>query len=280
MSWKDRLFVGSAALIIAASASWGLAAVADQPRIEPWLAEMKSEIAREMARLHHPVPDIRVGIPVFDPGAGRVPGPADGWAPGEGPIERPPPPVPVPVLPGADAVSARATLDEVTVAWRLVRREIPLGTHEVRKESPPRALVLERRAGEGEYREIAVLDPGRLSHVDGDVAPGIAYLYRLRVRGIDRDGEKTIEPGTETGARVPSHVRVKLIGGDAQVAIFRVETYDRRTRSWSAREAAARPGGEIGRSGWALRALRFRKSTLEADALDEGSVERTLTTNE
>jgi hypothetical protein len=151
--------------------------------------------------------------------------------------------------------------------------------------STPEAIVIHRQSDGGEIERIAVLDPKAVAYEDLDVQPGRAYRYWVLVRGpegvvkkqvpipiLEKEGEGLVE------GRTPEWVKVHLMGGDSTRAILSVETYNPVKARWETSVVHAAVGQPIGRTGWTLERTRFDRFTLVAEAKDDRSEIRLLST--
>ncbi len=185
----------------------------------------------------------------------------------------------VPVLALAAAVDARASLDGVTVTWTLERAPVLLEPNERPKDVKPAGLRIQRSTGGGEWKDVARLAPQAGSWLDAGAAPRTSQAYRVLLEAPN--AERAAGQGISVArARTPSDRRARLVGGDAKVAIVRVEAYNRGSRAWDGRERTARPGEELWPGGWTLSGLKFKGSVLVAEAVVEDGRPLELTTRD
>jgi hypothetical protein len=293
MTNLDRWILGSCGLAIAASAAVGVALTAQRPAVEPWVKDAQGWFDRERMTVKDP-PPARTSSP--DPWsrtrAGRER--TSSWAMYGAPaiVEGPPKtvdPVEVRIDPVAVPAVEGSGLGGVTVSWTLKDPVVRLEPHEKPKPAEAKGFTIERSRDGGPFEQVATVDRKERSWMDREAPWRATVRYRVLVNGLmeprarwEKSGREIRipwEPGTAE-ARTPSPFRVKLVGGDARIGIFRVETYDRAAKAWKGREHPVRPSGEIGPSGWRLAALAFEKSSLAAEAVDDGGVTRVLSTKD
>jgi hypothetical protein len=178
-----------------------------------------------------------------------------------------------------DPASLKGELGRTTFSWRLADPPARLEPHETPSRAEVKALVIERRRGDGAFEPVARLDGKATSFTDATVEPTRTYSYRVVVECAADDvcgscGRKLPAAGPAEESpevRLPHPWRVRLLGGDAKVAILRVETWEK--GAWVAKQHTVRPGQRVGATGWTLGGLRFEKSTLVANFADEASGE-------
>ncbi len=297
MTRADRLVLWSCGLAIAASVAIGAVLVARRPGAEPRVAEVRDRIGRERQSAMPP-PSRRLaaldyweetlaGKAARDSTAMYLLPPVV-----EGPPPKPPDGVELEIDPVAVLGGATGSLNGATIAWTLEDPEVALEPHESRKRAPVEGFVVERSRAGKPAETVAEPGPEARAYTDRTAEPLAEYRFRVRVAGgrtaltcpSSRCGRKIAIP-RERGwieVRIPSARRVKLVGGDAKAGIFRVDAYDRSagTGTWKGGDKVARPGEAIGSSGWRLEALRFEKSTLTAEVVDDEGVARTLSTGD
>lgn len=290
MTRLDRAILLSAWAVILGCGVAGVWANSKRPRILPQLVKLEEWVEQERLGIKEPPPPyVPVGPPGFDGRLGMI-------CPRSGPylarvvavapperLER----EDVEILCRPVIYSEAADLDGARIAWQHGCDRATLLPHERRMEGPVTRIVVERAERTGEFRPVAELGPQAESYADPSAAPGQEYRYRVRFEGMEtrirggkyvrEDASKAAESGT---LRLPPAHRVRLVGGDARLAVVRVETYDRRRKAWSSKDLTVRPGEAIGPTGWRLEALRFEKSTLTAEATDERHERRRLTTKD
>jgi hypothetical protein len=178
---------------------------------------------------------------------------------------RPKPIEDVLVQPHYAVAEAKASLDGVALSWTLSRGSVELEKHQRAKDVKAAAVRIERKTGAGAWKEVARLAPETRAWMDAEVAAGTSPIYRVR---LVKPGEvrATEDVGADVEARTPSDRRARLIGGDAKVAIVRVEAYNRKTRAWSGPDRTVRPGEEMWPGGWTLTGLKFKGFGLVAEA--------------
>ncbi|HEX7900756.1 MAG TPA: hypothetical protein VF950_23560 [Planctomycetota bacterium] len=186
-------------------------------------------------------------------------------------------PVDVAVMALTATPAAKASLDGATVTWTLAKGPVALKPRERAKDVAPTGLRVERNDGSG-WKEVAKLDAKAASWKDVETAPRRTYAYRVK---LDAPKEaRAAADGPEAEARTPSDQRARLVGGDAKVAIFKVETYQRKSGSWVGRDVTVRPGDELWPGGWKLTGLRFKGFALVAEAVVEDGRAVELTTRD
>jgi hypothetical protein len=292
MTSLDRLILWSCGLVIVASAAIGTALTARQPEVEPWVKDGEEWFRRERMTIKDPPP---ARAPIRDAwsrtGAGRERGDSSAMY-----LMPPIPEVPKPPLrevtleiePSAAPAVASAGLDGVTISWTLEDPPVALEPHEKRKRAKVTGFAIERSRDGSPFEKVTEAGPEARSWPDRTAEPRSTLRYRVLVNGareILACGSCGREIGiprelTTAEARTPSPFRVKLVGGDARIGIFRVEAYDRSARAWKGANHSARPGGTIGPSGWRLASLTFEKSSLTAEAVDDGGVTRKMSTQD
>jgi hypothetical protein len=174
------------------------------------------------------------------------------------------PPVDVPVMPFYATAVATASLDGAALSWTRVRGRVELERHERPKDVMPAAVTVERRTADG-WKVVARLKPDATSWTDVEAPFGAALAYRVRMAAPEA-AKATADVGADAETRTPSNTRARLVGGDAKVALLRVETYNRTSRTWSGKERPVRPGEAIWPGGWTLVGLKFRGFGLVAEA--------------
>jgi hypothetical protein len=185
------------------------------------------------------------------------------------------PPKTVPVQPWFATPEAKASIDGTALTWTLARKPVPLSKYEAAKDVAPTGLRIERNQGGG-WKEVAKLDAKATSWKDVETSARTTYSYRVKL--VAPEGARKALDGPEVEARTPSDRRARLLGGDAKVAILKLETYDRKSGTWVGRDATVRPGGELWAGGWKLTGLRFKGFLLVAEAVDEDGRAVELTT--
>jgi hypothetical protein len=300
MTRADRWMVAGAWALLAFCVGLGALKISDAPKVESWVVEQEQRWEKESRTLHVTMPDL--GIPKWNPPSGPVLAglePADPWAVFRVPEVKVPPPPPlrdvkIEVLPAA-RLSVTAGLDGAVIEWTLEDGPMALEANVTRSRSKPVAFVVERGTAAGTDRKaIASLDPKATRHVDLTAEPLGAYRYWVVVVGpeVRLDGRdsvrKVVEARKESepaAATMPQAHRVSIVGGDLQVAVLRVEKYDRASKTWTPRVVNAKPGEKIGASGWTLDGLRkvpgrFGTQSLVADVTDAAGAKRNLAREE
>ena len=292
MTRADRLVLWSCGLAIAASVAIGAVLVARRPGAEPRMAEVRDRIgsgrqtagsppSRKLAALDCWA-DILAGTAGRDSTAMYL-------LPRLVPVDAPPPrKVELAIDPVAVPGGATGGLNGATIAWTLEDPEVALEPHEKRRRAPVEGFAVERSQAGKPAVKVAELGPEARAYTDRTAEPLAAYRYRVIVAGGRAEltcpscGRKIGIPHEDGGieVRIPSAHRVKLVGGDGKVGIFRVDAFDRRAGAWKGGDRVARPGEAIGTSGWRLEALRFERSALRAEVVDDEGVVRTLSTGD
>lgn len=285
MTTLDRWLLWSAALAIAACVAVGGWAISSRPEVAPWMECLEGRVRDERAVAKDPAPtshalekfqrnwEVRAGT--------TSAGGASFYIIPQVRISAPPPPVgaALAIAPAAviDPASLKGELGRTELSWSLSDPPLRLEPHEARSRAEVKALVIERRRGDGAFEPVARLDGKARSFTDTSVEPTRTYSYRVVVESAaDRacgSCDRPI-PGTGTAeespeVRLPLPWRFRLLGGDAKVAIVRVETWEK--GAWGAKQHTVRPGQRVGTTGFSLITLRFEKSTLVADLADGAS---------
>lgn len=294
MSRNDRLMLWGAAAIMIAVGALAVHRVSNAPSIDPEIARLKVEHEKLMngpARQPAPGPVPAVHLGFMD--VIREPRQANDWGAsiatkfvGTG-IRRPDLKVYILSLPVPQ--TATSTLDGTTLTWSLVEPKAELKYYMVRNENKPTGFLIKRQCGDGDVESLAEVGAKALSYVDLTCKPRLTYRYWVVAKGLESDltadppPMRSVVKGLVTSAetRTPSDTRAKLIGGGNQGSAFvRIDTYDRASKKWIGKTAAAAPGQKIGASGWTLNRLRFDNFTLVADVTDDEGVDRVLTTKD
>lgn len=265
---NETWMLGAAWAAIAGLGLAGASKVRQIPAVEPEVIRLEQRFEKERTARSGPVPGDdtsrrwREGQSWLAEGR-KAPPLAAMFAPEV--IEKTTPPGvrEIPVLPSAAAVTAAGDLDGVLVRWSLVDAPLSLEPHERRVKATPAALRIERREPSGEFRPVATLDAKATSWRDAEAAPGRSWEYRVVVEGDPK--ARRVETPARATAATPDHRRTRLVGGDASVALVRVETYDRGTKAWSGREAPVRTGTELWTGGPRLARLWFAGFELKAE---------------
>ena len=193
---------------------------------------------------------------------------------------RPAPLKDVAVQPLVERPKAEASIDGAALTWTTAPRKLELGPYERGVNVKPAGLRIERSADGKTWTEVARLAADVAAWVDAGAAPRMSYAYRVILEPA-ANVVKAAEQGTSTAeALLPSGMRARLVGGDAKVAILRVETYNRKSRTWSGRDRTARPGDELWPGGWKLTGLKFTGFRLTAEAVVEDGRTLELRTQE
>jgi hypothetical protein len=133
---------------------------------------------------------------------------------------------------------------------------------------------------------IGRVGPKERSFTDLSTEPRLTYRYWVELTGDESVYDSyppVAKPATKglhlsAEARTPAATRVKLVGGDKDNGILKVETYDRAQKKWVGKLVQTAPGRAVGTSGWTLNGLRFDNFTLVADVTDDEGVDRVLNT--
>jgi hypothetical protein len=292
MATMDRLILWGALAVMAAVGSLSAWKISGTPDIEPEIVRLEQQLVAAQNNPNvtdppPPVPRVRIPNEVFPP---VKTSPSYDWAAFIRPREvvnvEPPVRRIYPILPFAVPAQAKADLHGITVTWELENRPVDLKPYQERKESKPSLFIIERQCEDGQVEELARVGAKERSYVDLSTEPRLTYRYWVVVKGDEAslDSYPPMIEETSKGlhlsveARTPSATRVKLVGGDKENAILRVETYDRAQKKWLSRMTRVGPGSTVG--GWTLRALRFDNFTLVAHLTDDDGVERVLTTKD
>ena len=281
---QDRWILTTAWALIVTAGAAGLSKIREIPKLDPEVAAHRERIDRQIGQEgcgDFVAPDLSLarfheqwrfqaegtrpkkGCDWFEPRGVERPVP--------GPIED------VPVMALSATPAAKPALDGTTLTWTLAKGHVALKTRQRAKDVAPTGLRVERNDGTG-WKEVAKLDAKAATWKDVETAPRTSYAYRVKLDAPAM--ARTAADGPDVDTRTLSDRRVKLIGGDAKVAIVRVETYDRKSGKWLGRDATVRPGGELWPGGWKLTGLRFKGFVLVAEAVDEDGRAAELTTRD
>lgn len=279
----DRWMLAGAWLLIATAGAAGAWKISRIPALDPATARTLAKVQRRMrdAAVEPPPPLKR--MPNWAYVSGDVPeAPLYGATLLPRIVARvePLPPVDVDVQPLAAVPQAKASLDGVALTWRLEAAPVHLEPRErAKKAVPATGLRIERSTDGLAWKEVARSAPKAGNWLDATAAPRTSYAYRVILEKPDQ--VRTAKQGDSVAeARTPSDRRARLVGGDAKVAILRVEAYNRGSRAWEGRERTARPGDELWPGGWRLSGLRFKGSVLVAEAVVEDGRPLELTTRD
>lgn len=290
----DKWMLWGAAGVMAAVGSFSIYKIRQTPAVEPDIVRLEKALDVPAAKVSYPAPaapkipsSVTCGPILVE--AGRVP--MKDWtgfvATKAVGIPVPPTPQPVFILPQPVMQrEAVADLDGITISWTLKAAEGDLQDWMKRKEAKPTGFVITRQREGGPVERLATLNADARSYTDLSVEPRKTYRYWIALTGQETDlehrplklVEATRSDARPAESRIPSGVRMKLIGGDATIATLKMETYDRQQKKWVSKMTTAAPGREIGTSGWTLKALHFDKFTLVADLLDADGGVQVLTT--
>ena len=264
---NERWMLGAAWAAIAALGLAGASKVRQIPDVEPEVVRLEQRFEKDRTARSGPVPSDdscrrwREGQSWL--AEGRSAPQAAYFVPEVVEKITPPGVRDVPVLPSAAAVTAAGDLDGVLVRWSLSDAPLALKPYERRTRAEPSALRIERREPSGGFRPVATLDAKATSWRDAEAAPGRSWEFRVVVEGDPK--ARRVETPDRAAAATPAHRRTRLVGGDAAVALVRVETYDRGTKAWSGRETPVRTGTELWAGGPRLARLWFAGFELKAE---------------
>jgi hypothetical protein len=289
----DKLMLWGACAVMAVVGSFSLWKISQIPKIDPAIVKLKNEFER---MVKGPVTDFPPRVPAIHIAyLDAIPEPRPATPEGdrfrtkmEG-KGHPRKSEPVYILPVAPIDSAKADLDGLMLTWTLENPEVWLEPWMVWNKAKPTGLIIHRQCGDGPLQAVAKLGPEARSFIDLSAEPRQTYRYWVAVTGLETDLRsnplamvarmKGLNASAET--TTPSVERVKLVGGDKDNAVLRVEMYDRAQKKWIAgKTLLTAPGRGIGASGWTLKRLRFDNFTLVADVTDDGGVDRVLTTKD
>ncbi len=301
MTRTDRWIVAGAWAVLGACALAGTWKISRAPRVESWVVREEARWKAESRKLHHAPPartfpeweapkaELRGGGARVEPFAASI-------FPSIKYVEIPLREVTVRLLPAAVYDSSSADQDGVLLEWKLEDLAGETAPANVRRtRSKPAAILVERAAAGEPRRAVASLEGAATRFIDRTAEPNRAYRYWVVVTGPEtrlegRDGLQELpdarrEPPAAAALRTPPAHRVGVIGGDARVAVLRVERYDRETKAWVPRVLSVKPGERLGTSGWTLEALRtvpgrFGVPVLVADVTDETGARRAISREE
>jgi hypothetical protein len=276
------------AVVVAASAIAGVAIILSRPDMDPRVVALEKAFLESKHGASHPAP-VHTPTTIGRPEPREAPVCRDSLVmcyvkPIKFVIVEPPRPPEARILPVANVVRCASSLEEIVIAWELENQPVPLKRNQKRLQGDLQGFIVERAKGEGPFEPIAMLEAKAAGYTDRAVETPAAYRYRVLVKGMESlDGPLhpvVKEPGDAGETRTPSPYRVKLVGGDGRIALVRVETYDRETRTWRPTTHSVKAGEKIGPTGWTLGALKFEKSTLTAEAVDADGTRIPMSTKE
>jgi hypothetical protein len=294
MTRIDKLILWGAFAVMAAVGSLSIWKISQTPKVDPTVVHLEHEfrnIWQGPAVFPGPGPVPSARIAFLDPVIEARSGPdAAGSLRTRGVGAGLPHPIfDVRILPVPVIGTARADLDGAAFSWTVKDPEVALLSWMRRKEASPTGFIIRRQCGNGPVTDLAKVGPKDRSFTDLYTEPLKTYRYWVLVTGPESDlvlDPPVLKPATKglnasAETLTPSAARVKLVGGDKDNAVLRVETYDRAQKKWIAGKAMMTvPGRGIGASGWTLKGLRFDNFTLVADVTDDGGVDRVLTTKD
>lgn len=291
---KDRLLLWGAAAVMAATTSFCLWKISRTPAIDPTIERLIQEVVAAQGRQFgcplppsirtHSTPDVWRTIP--------DPAPAHPWTACIRPlaigIALPHPQVNVWVLPVPVVDRPRTDLDGTTLTWSLRNPEVDLEPWMDRKTATPEGFMVRRQRGNDPVDTLATLGPQARSYKDVSTEPHQTYRYWVVLvgqesdRSVDPPALASVSKGPAAGVetRIPPAERIKLVGGDLETAVLRVERYDRKEMKWIGRTVLASPGRHIPATGWTLSELTFDKFTLLAHVVDDDGVVHVLSTKD
>jgi hypothetical protein len=295
MRLNDRIMLVGAWGVVVLGLGFGISRISGAPRVEPSVHRLVGEIRHSLATGHEPAPPALPRLRHRDDW-GLVTGgqeSAKPWSAFVQPELRgtalPPNKVTFFVLPYA-RFTAKGDLDSATITWTFEVPKRDLLPHEIPKAGAVSRVLIERQVGADEPEIIAeIKDPRATSYLDPGLAGRTEYRYRVLVVGDEtlrlapgqyQVATVTAAPGEAALVKTPSHQRVRLLGGDAGVAIIRWESYNSASRCWAIKTESVLPGQRIGVTGWKLDGLRFYKFTLMAEMTDEMGEKRVLSTKD
>ena len=262
---SEKWMLGAAWAAIAVAAVAGLSKVRRMPAVDPAVVELERRFEKERLRPAGAVPEDdsdarwRRGRDLLAEGR-KAPPLAAVFLPEFVEKTTPPGIVEVPVLPSPATVTAAGDLDGVVVRWSLADAPLALKPNERRAHATPAGIRLERREPAGEFRTVATREATASTWRDAEAAPGRTWEYRVVVEGAGRQAPAP----DRASAATPEGRRARLVGGDAAVALVKVETYDRAAKGWSGRERPLRAGAELWPGVPRLERLRFAGFDLRA----------------
>lgn len=270
---RDRWILWTAWTLIIGAGAAGLSRISKIEKIDPEVAAQKKRLAdEELRKTPQVLPEdkslARLGEQWrrFDAEGKRFQLPY--FEPKEVVTSKEGLPIDVNVQPWFATPEAAGSLDGVKLTWTLAKGPVELGPRERAKDVAPTGLRIWKLENK-EWKEVAKLDVKATSWADVEAAASAAHQYRVTLDAPEK--AKAAKDGPSREARTPSNRRVKLVGGDATIAIVRVETYNRKTKAWEGRESTAKPGDLLWPGGWKLTGLRFKGFVLVADVVgDDG----------
>jgi hypothetical protein len=294
----DKLMVWGAWSLMAAVASLSAWKISQAPKIEPEIVRLEKELTDIQNSKGISCGPAAPKVPVIpppltsDPKAGTAP--ASDWTAF---IMTKAVGIPVPIAPTnvfllplpKISPEAKADLDGVSIRWDLEMAKVQLQPWMIRKDALPEKFIIERQCEDGSVEVIAELGPKARSFTDLSTEPRLTYRYWVSLVGKETDlskrplVEKPAIKGQNdsTEARTPSATRLKLIGGEKDAAILRVETYDRARRSGFRKRSSPPQASRM--PDWAAGASTdFDSITLRSwrTLTDDEGVDRVLTTKD
>jgi hypothetical protein len=295
MRRTDRMMLWGAWAVVVLGLGFGISRISGAPKIEPSVRRVVGEIRDNLATAHEApppaLPHLRHREDWGSVTGGRES--AKPWSAFVQPELRgtalSPTQVHFLILPYA-RFTAKGDLDRATIAWALEVPQRELLPHEIPKAGAVSRVLIERQVGAEEPQIIAeITDPKVTSYLDAGLAGRTEYRYRVLVVGDETlrvapghylVATLTAAPGEAALVTTPPHHRVRLLGGDAGVAIVRWESYNGSSHGWVTKTESVLPGQRIGSTGWRLDGLRFFKFTLMAEMTDEMGEKKVLSTKD
>jgi len=286
----DKLMLWGAWALMAVVGALSAWKVSQTPKVEPWIAAAEKALNPKV-RVMDPPPAIPAWNNPWDktlPVARAIRPGGDVVLPRLMYVDGPPHPLmDVFVLPYPVVAEAKPDLNGTTLTWTLQNPpQEKLASWMTQKPAKPEGFLIQRQCGDEKAETLAKVGPEVKTFTDLSTEPRKTYRYWVLVTGkeTNRTAYPPVQEPVTKGlpeaatAKTPSATRVKLVGGDKDQAVLRVETYDRTQKKWIAKTIVVAPGRDVGTSGWILNGLKFDKFTLVADLTDDEGVERVQTT--
>src|SRR5690606_34761111 len=124
-----------------------------------------------------------------------------------------------PVLVLAEATTLRGGRSAIQVRWAVEAPPLDAGAASVHQTEAVGGLLVQRRSGDGQWQDLAVLPAGTTVMTDTDIAANTVYAYRVKV--LAADGNDSDYTGTMPVVQslpalpgAPTIVEVVALGAD------------------------------------------------------------------